>query len=86
MNALRRKLKRHGMSDLTGEQIEWLWRTKKSPRNVPPEVVQTLIEAGLLSRDEVGTLTLTPSGVAYLENPDRHDRGPDTLSFPRASG
>jgi len=57
------------MSDLTGEQLEWLWRTKKSPRNVPPEVVQTLIEAGLLSRDHVGTVSLTPSGVACLENP-----------------
>jgi hypothetical protein len=70
------------MSDLTGEQIEWLWRTKKSPRNVPPEVVETLVGAGLLSRDDVGTLSLTPSGVAYLENPDARHPPPDGSSFP----
>ena len=72
------------MSDLTGEQIEWLWRTKKSPRNVPPEVVQTLIDAGLLSRDDVGTLSLTPSGLACLESPDIGRQG-DGSHFPANS-
>jgi len=56
------------MNNLTGTEIEWLWRCTKSARNAPPDVVKVVLDAGLLSADDVGHSKSPPPEPRFCMN------------------